>query len=144
MGYSIYVAARSERAYERMSIFLSKNYKPLFSGDRAEQIASLSGLSYCESRLKYPIGFNYSSWVSGETRTYIHEVVYWMSRKLTAAPYTYYYDHECTKTPPERDEAELLAYLGEWTSWWGTPKKSIKAIYHAVQLLDALWEERKE
>lgn len=109
MGYSIYVAARSKKDQERMFAFLEKNFR--FMGDEKQSALWLTMDRYPGCRVKWPVGFDYKSWIRFDERAYVYAVVYWMSQVLTRPPHHYYYESEREKTPKEEDEEALYRFL---------------------------------
>jgi len=111
MGYSIYVAAKSKEDQMRMFDFLEKHFHSM-----GKEMVDMTGLrlatdlSYCDDSVKWPVGFDYTSWVGRGERAYAYTIVYWMSQVLTDPPHHYYYDSEREVVPEERDEDALFYF----------------------------------
>jgi hypothetical protein len=121
MGYSIYVAAKSEEDQKRMFDFLEEHFVPLPDVEHTA-LRLATDVSYGEDDVEWPVGFDYSSWMSIEERLYVYTVMYWMTQVLTEAPYHFYYDFEKEPVPEEEDEAALLNTLNKWSFHLGDLK----------------------
>jgi len=142
MGYSIYVAARSQKDQKRMFDFLEQHFKYMTPLPEASALWLTTDMAYSE-KVKWPVGFDYKSWISFGERTYAYAVIYWMAQVLTKAPHYYYYDFDREKVPEEEDEEALYKFLREPLSRFeqGDAREIAAFIAKERDRLKTLWQE---
>ena len=148
MGYSIYVSAPSEESMNKMFAFLDENLrdvlrKPPFDlNSIAGQLGKGLDLDYVSSDVSFPVGFNYSAWMSVEERLYRYRILEWMAEALGLD--TYWYDSEEEVKITACSKAEVQRRMQKSGIGILEPKRTRKLVdrtFDEVKRLQKLWEE---
>lgn len=151
MGYSITLAAPTEELMDKMFEFLADHFQNMANVEEfgLDHSALRLGkghedlsLSYFPDDVPYPVGFDYSSWISMEERIYAFRVIEWMA--VTLGVSYYWYDSEKkvdVKPLSKEDVQEHVMATGLGMMQPNVAMKVVDFAFEQVDRLQKLWEE---